>query len=420
MQSASGTEAGTYSANGLGDMTGDGTITYGYDQRHLLTTINAGTVATFTHSADGFRTKSTMPAGSTHFFFAPEGSLISTYDADSYTDYVWLGHIPVAQVLSESIGNVLYVSKMGNNVVLTWTGVGAGLHVLRGTIGNWSSSTDLTPGGLSGLTYTDPGAASGTTKYWYKVNRQVGGTTEYLHANPVGLTNRITNSSGALVWKGEEFPFGAFYPPSVSGSSSTSLRFPGQYDEGNGLYENHWRAFLTHLGRYTQADPISVAGGTNLYVYVANDPLAYVDPLGLVTWNQQGPAYHPSDWDTVFRNCKDWRAHGCTGSIVSAYCGCFCETGGGYGANVSLNMNTNVWVRNDDPHFPLKQLLFEERKHVLVDTARFRWAIGRAERLESRSFSTPSDCDDACKAFYETTYNDFHDNWVHKYNPHPE
>jgi uncharacterized protein RhaS with RHS repeats len=33
--------------------------------------------------------------------------------------------------------------------------------------------------------------------------------------------------------------------------------------------------------RFLQADPAGVEGGTNLYAYVANDPLNYVDPFGL-------------------------------------------------------------------------------------------------------------------------------------------
>ncbi|MGH7615424.1 MAG: RHS repeat-associated core domain-containing protein [Gemmatimonadales bacterium] len=34
-------------------------------------------------------------------------------------------------------------------------------------------------------------------------------------------------------------------------------------------------------GRWTQEDPIGVAGGLNLYGYVGNNPLAYTDPFGL-------------------------------------------------------------------------------------------------------------------------------------------
>ena len=36
-----------------------------------------------------------------------------------------------------------------------------------------------------------------------------------------------------------------------------------------------------HTGRWTQEDPLGVAGGLNLYQFNGNDPVAYTDPFGL-------------------------------------------------------------------------------------------------------------------------------------------
>jgi uncharacterized protein RhaS with RHS repeats len=41
--------------------------------------------------------------------------------------------------------------------------------------------------------------------------------------------------------------------------------------------------YRTDWGRFTQADVIGYAGGSNLYAYVNNDPLNATDPLGLET-----------------------------------------------------------------------------------------------------------------------------------------
>lgn len=60
-----------------------------------------------------------------------------------------------------------------------------------------------------------------------------------------------------------------------------NLRFAGQYlDRETGLHYNTFRYFLPESGRFSQPDPIGLAGGLNLYAYAPN-PLSYIDPLGL-------------------------------------------------------------------------------------------------------------------------------------------
>ena len=62
-----------------------------------------------------------------------------------------------------------------------------------------------------------------------------------------------------------------------------NLRFPGQYyDAETGLNYNMARDYDPAVGRYVESDPIGLDGGDDTYAYVANGPLAFVDPLGLV------------------------------------------------------------------------------------------------------------------------------------------
>jgi RHS repeat-associated protein len=53
------------------------------------------------------------------------------------------------------------------------------------------------------------------------------------------------------------------------------------YDDETGLHYNYHRYYDPKTGRYFTPDPIGLAGGINLYAYVANNPINYFDPLGL-------------------------------------------------------------------------------------------------------------------------------------------
>jgi RHS repeat-associated protein len=55
----------------------------------------------------------------------------------------------------------------------------------------------------------------------------------------------------------------------------------GLYDHQTGLVRFGLRDYDPRVGRWTAKDPILFAGGdTNLYVYVVNDPINLLDPLG--------------------------------------------------------------------------------------------------------------------------------------------
>ena len=115
----------------------------------------------------------------------------------------------------------------------------------------------------------------------------------YIHADHLGTPRAVVDRAGRQRWLWLGEPFGASPPnsnPQGLGVFNFNLRFPGQYfDAESGLVYNHHRVFDPTLGRYTQSDPIGLAGGINTYAYVGGNPVSFVDPTGLDwIWSQSG------------------------------------------------------------------------------------------------------------------------------------
>jgi RHS repeat-associated protein len=77
----------------------------------------------------------------------------------------------------------------------------------------------------------------------------------------------------------------------------------GIYDDDTGLVRFGARDYDAYAGRWTAKDPVLFAGDqANLYAYVANDPMNYVDPAGLGTWTNNSSQPIPvvtEDWQSA-------------------------------------------------------------------------------------------------------------------------
>src|SRR3990172_5922547 len=105
--------------------------------------------------------------------------------------------------------------------------------------------------------------------------------TCYYHHDHLATPQKMTDSSGSVVWSADYKPFGEAI---VTVSTITNnLRFPGQYfDAETGLNYNYFRDYNPVIGRYVESDPIGILHGKNhLYVYVGADPMNWIDPYGL-------------------------------------------------------------------------------------------------------------------------------------------
>ncbi len=105
----------------------------------------------------------------------------------------------------------------------------------------------------------------------------------YYHNDHLGTPQVLTDDTGAIAWKAVYTPFGEAVP-SIQ-TVENPFRFPGQYyDQETGLHYNYFRYYNPQTGRYITPDPIGLWGGVNLFLYVDNNSVNYIDPVGLFGW----------------------------------------------------------------------------------------------------------------------------------------
>lgn len=102
----------------------------------------------------------------------------------------------------------------------------------------------------------------------------------------------IADQAGNTVWRNDNTePFGDSVPNDDPNSTGNHFDFPlglslyyRDKETGN-FYAMLRDAYGPDIGRFPQSDPIGLKGGSlSPYVYVNNNPLGAIDPLGLVNW----------------------------------------------------------------------------------------------------------------------------------------
>jgi len=182
---------------------------------------NGPTVGTYTYNAFGQRTgkDASFPLSVSQRYGYDEGSRLLDEYGTSNRDYVWMDDLPIA-VVDETVS-----------------------------------------GGI-------------TTS-----------TVSYVHADGLGTPRAVADGSGTVTWQWayQGNPLGEQLPTSSTGYV-LNLRYLGQYyDAESKTNYNVFRDYEPATGRYLQNDPIGLGGGMSTYAYVGNDPLNFIDSLGLQT-----------------------------------------------------------------------------------------------------------------------------------------
>lgn len=121
----------------------------------------------------------------------------------------------------------------------------------------------------------------------------------YYHADGLGSIVAITDESAKVVQDYDYYYFGEL--KNQKNRIKQPYKYTGrEWDKETGLYFYRARYYDPEIGRFTQKDPIGFRGGINLYGYVQQDPINWIDPYGLFSFkyygNYGGPGWTAGKW----------------------------------------------------------------------------------------------------------------------------
>lgn len=138
----------------------------------------------------------------------------------------------------------------------------------------------------SGNTLAEERDATGATvtkRFFAEGEQRVGGADAgnyYYSRDHLGSVREVTDASGTLKAQYDYDAWGNQVV--VTGNMSFDFGYTGHYRHAaSNLYLARYRAFDPSFGRWINRDPIGERGGLNLYSYVANNPVRWVDLSGL-------------------------------------------------------------------------------------------------------------------------------------------
>jgi RHS repeat-associated protein len=194
-------------------------------------------------------------------------------------------------------GNVTYgwdaadrlvsVTKGNYNSAFTYDGLGRCVQIVETTVGpmpRFVSSGTVQPTRRfvwSGATRCEErDANNAVAKRFFPEGEQIAGNNYYFTFDRLGSVEQMFDAAGNVrAW----YNYDAFgNQTNLAGNMAADFGFAGYYiDNTSGLYLTLYRAYDPDAGRWLNQDPIQERGGINLYGFVGNNPVNWLDPLGL-------------------------------------------------------------------------------------------------------------------------------------------
>lgn len=280
----------TYSNNGnqLTKVENGQAITYTYDKVNRLKTVNYPGLGLETYNYDGAgnRISKILSGETTTYNYDSRNRMIDRTAGGIITTYSYDGN-----------GNLLEEAKNGEKTSYKYNGFGKMIEAtmpngswmynnydaegLRFAVEENGFRSEFTFDRGSIITEVD-GSGGISTRSIRGLNlvaqkNKQGMLSYYLH-NAHGDVVNIVDGAGDIL---NDYTYDAFGNTEtyVEKVSNRFMYSGEQFDKATGLYYLRARYYNPEIGRFIQEDPFR-GDGLNLYAYVANNPVKYVDPSG--------------------------------------------------------------------------------------------------------------------------------------------
>ncbi len=241
----------TYEMNALRGITGR-SMTYSAED-HLLT---AGDV-TYVYDVDGFLTTRIRGVETTTYNYSTRGELLAVGLANGTA--IEYDHDPLGRRVAKKVNGVITEKYL-------WSG-------LTQLLAAYDGADNL----VMRFEYADARMPVAMTS---------GGASYYLAYDQVGSLRVVADSAGVVV---KEIEYDSFGNVIVDTNPAFTMPFGfagGLHDRDTGLVRFGYRDYDPDIGRWTAKDPIMFAGGdSDLFGYVQNNPVNFVDPSGEIIAN---------------------------------------------------------------------------------------------------------------------------------------
>jgi len=168
------------------------------------------------------------------------------YTTTNVTTYIWDGMNVIAEMSDAGYTNWYTYGLDVSGTLQAAGGVGGALAMTR-----------------------DTGSATNTYRYCFDGNGNV--------------VNLVDASDGSIAATYEYSPFGQLIRSTGTMADDNPVRWSTKHiDDETGLVMYEFRPHSPELGRFIQRDPIEEEGGLNLFAFVQNEPISWVDSDGSV------------------------------------------------------------------------------------------------------------------------------------------